>query len=66
MAIGSAVGRREETEPEDSDCDRDCLIEEVLARPFVVQPANEVQVAEALEKALAPLDEYRLVWMRSR
>ncbi len=46
------------------ECDRDCQLDEILARPFVVRPAQAPEIAEALEKALTPLGEYRLRWIR--
>lgn len=45
-------------------CDRNCQLDEVLARPFVVRPAEALEIAEALEEALTPLGEYRLRWIR--
>ncbi|MYA08792.1 MAG: hypothetical protein F4060_04700 [Holophagales bacterium] len=47
-----------------AECDRDCQLDEILARPFVVRPAQAPEIAEALEKALTPLGEYRLRWIR--
>lgn len=47
-----------------AECDRDCQLDEILARPFVVRPARAPEIAEALEEALTPLGEYRLRWIR--
>lgn len=46
------------------ECDRDCQLDEILALPFVVRPPQAPEIAEALEKALTPLGEYRLRWIR--
>ncbi len=51
---------------EKGGCDMDCHIDAVLAQPFIVRPADERGIAERLETALAPLEEYRLSWIRSR
>ena len=49
---------------EDGDCDRACQLEETLALPFAVRPAEAREIAAALENALTPLGEYRLRWIR--
>ncbi|MCY3970650.1 MAG: hypothetical protein OXG74_12005 [Acidobacteria bacterium] len=51
---------------DERECDRDCQLDEVLARPFVVRPAETSDIVENLEKALTPLGEYRLTWIRNR
>ena len=50
----------------DDGCDRECQLDEILARPFVVLPAEASDIAADLERALTPLGEYRLRWIRSR
>ena len=57
---GSQVAKAEDA----GDCDRDCRLDEVLALPFRVRPAGAPEIAEALEQALTPFGEYRLVWVR--
>ncbi len=49
---------------DDAGCDRDCQLDEILAGPFLVHPAEASDIAEELEKALTPLGEYRLRWIR--
>jgi len=51
---------------DEEECDRDCQLDEILARPFVVRPAEASDIVEKLEKALTPLGEYRLRWIRNR
>ena len=54
-----------ETEEEEG-CDRDCRLDEALAGPFVVHPAEASDIAADLETALTPLGEYRLRWIRGQ
>ncbi len=49
---------------DEAGCDRDCQLDEILAEPFLVHPAEASDIAEKLEKALTPLGEYRLRWTR--
>jgi hypothetical protein len=49
---------------DEAGCDRDCQLDEILAGPFLVHPAEASDIAEKLEKALTPLGEYRLRWIR--
>lgn len=51
---------------EDEGCDRDCRLDEILARPFVARPVEASDIAEKLERALTPLGDYRLSWIRDR
>lgn len=51
---------------DEDGCDRDCQLNEILARPFLVRPAEASDIAADLEQALTPLGEYRLRWIRRR
>ena len=51
---------------DEDGCDRDCQLNEILVRPFVVRPAEASDIAADLEKGLTPLGEYRLRWIRRR
>lgn len=51
---------------DEDGCDRDCQLNEILARPFAVRPAEASDIAAELERALTPLGEYRLRWIRRR
>ena len=47
-------------------CDRDCQLDEILARPFVVRAVEASDIVADLETALTPLGEHRLRWIRRR
>lgn len=49
---------------DEEGCDRDCQLNELLSGPFVVRPAKASDIAADLEKALTPLGEHRLRWIR--
>ena len=51
---------------EEEGCDRDCRLDQILAGPFVVHPAEASDIAADLVTALTPLGEYRLRWIRGQ
>ena len=59
-------GSQDTRAEEEEGCDRDCRLDEVLAGPFVVHPAEASDIAADLEMALTPLGEYRLRWIRGQ